>query len=454
MLGRYACVRQNDQSDCGAAALATIALHYRRPLGLQQARDVAGTGRAGTSLPGLLEAAEKLGFSAAIMQGPYEVLTRVPLPAIAYGWGDTGAGHFVVLYEVHRHVALVADPAHGVRTLSRADFCDRWTGQVLLVVPENPPGVCKPGESDADVSRPGSTPTVDLWPGQASRGAPSTPAPAIDGYEILREAGRGGQGVVYKARQRSRDRLVALKVMRAGAGTELLARFRAEVESLACLRHPHVVRLYESGEHDGRPFFTMEFVGGGSLGEKIAGKPQPVCWAARVVEALARAVHHAHQRGIIHRDLKPGNVLLTREGTPKLIDLGLARRLGRAATPAEDHSIYGTPSYMAPEQVEGNGSEIGPATDVYGLGAVLYELLTGRPLFQRGSVLDTLHQVASQQPEPPSHWQAEVPRELEAICLKSLRKVPGQRYASAGALADALRRFRTNASHRPLPGPA
>jgi hypothetical protein len=278
--------------------------------------------------------------------------------------------------------------------------------------------------------------------------------PSVGDYELLGELGRGGMGVVYQARQRKLDRLVALKMILAGAhaGLEELARLRSEAAALARLQHPNVVQIHEVGEHDGCPFLALEYVTGGSLEQKLDGTPLPARAAAELVQTLAGAVHAAHQRGVVHRDLKPANVLLTAEGAPKVTDFGLAKRLDAPAGGTQSGVIVGTPSYMAPEQAAGRSREIGPAADVYALGAVLYELLTGRPPFRAPTALDTLLQVQTAEPVPPSRFQPGVPRDLETVCLKCLRKEPHQRYGSAEGLADDLQRFLTGApvSARPV----
>jgi tetratricopeptide (TPR) repeat protein len=264
----------------------------------------------------------------------------------------------------------------------------------------------------------------------------------VEGYEILGELGRGGMGVVYKARQTGLNRLVALKMVLAGAhaGPEQLARFQTEAEAVATLQHPHIVQIYEVGKHAGLPYFSLEFVDGGSLAQKLDGKPLPPAQAARYAELLAAAMHCAHQHGIVHRDLKPANVLLTADGGPKITDFGLAKRLEGDSKQTRSGTLMGTPSYMAPEQARGETHAIGPLSDVYALGAILYELLTGRPPFQGATLLDTLEQVRSQEPVPPARLQPKVSRDLETICLKCLQKEPRKRYASAEALADDLHR--------------
>jgi YD repeat-containing protein len=284
----------------------------------------------------------------------------------------------------------------------------------------------------------------------------------IPGYEILAELGHGGMGIVYSARQVALKRLVALKMIRAGAdaGPQDLERFRTEAEAAARLQHPNIVQIHEVGEQEGRPFFSMEFVDGGSLATRLYGQPQEPREAARLVETLAQAMHYAHQRGVVHRDLKPANVLLSfsrdpgghvpavlargaqlGDAVPKISDFGLAKQLDADSARTRTGVILGTPSYMAPEQALGNSKQIGPACDIYALGAILYELLTGRPPFKAGTMLETMDQVRSRDPVPPRQLQAAVPRDLETICLKCLRKEPTRRYASAQELADDLHRF-------------
>jgi tRNA A-37 threonylcarbamoyl transferase component Bud32 len=262
---------------------------------------------------------------------------------------------------------------------------------------------------------------------------------SIPGYELLGELGRGGMAVVYKARQQSLHRIVALKMILAGtrASAEELARFRIEAEAVAQLQHPHIVQIYEIGQQNGCPYYSLEFAEGGSLAQRLDGRPWPAEDAARLIEGLAGAVHTAHQQGIVHRDLKPGNVLLTANGQPKVTDFGVAKRLDSNLGHTRTGAVVGTPSYMAPEQAEGKRA-IGPAADVYSLGAILYELLTGRPPFKGATPLDTVLQVISEEPVQPRRLQAHVPRNLETICLKCLEKDPRRRYASAQALGDDL----------------
>jgi serine/threonine-protein kinase len=265
----------------------------------------------------------------------------------------------------------------------------------------------------------------------------------VAGYDILEELGRGGMGVVYKARQEGLGRVVALKLMRWGADSsaEERERFRSEAQAVARLQHPNVVQVYEVGEQDGRPFFSQEFLEGGSLARQLAGTPRTAGEAAALVETLARALDAAHRARIVHRDLKPDNVLLTADGTPKIADFGLAKLLDSGAARTGSGEVLGTPSYMAPEQARGGSGEVGPATDVYALGAILYELLTGRPPFKAATAFDTILQVQHDDPPAPRLLQPKTPRDLETVCLKCLHKEPARRYASAAALGDDLRRF-------------
>jgi serine/threonine-protein kinase len=267
--------------------------------------------------------------------------------------------------------------------------------------------------------------------------------PRVPGYQILAEIACGGMGVVYQARQVALNRMVALKMIRAGAwaGPEERDRFRAEAEAVARLQHPNIVQIYEVGEHDGLPYFSLEYCAGGSLASRLGDAPLAAAEAAGLVATLARAVHAAHQAGIVHRDLKPANVLLNADGVPKITDFGLAKDLAGAGQHTPSGAILGTPSYMAPEQAGSQSKEIGAATDVYALGAILYELLTGRPPFREDTPLDTLVQVLEGEPTLPRRLNPGLPAELELICLKCLEKAPGQRYRSASALADDLERF-------------
>jgi serine/threonine-protein kinase len=279
--------------------------------------------------------------------------------------------------------------------------------------------------------------------------------PAVPGYESLRELGRGGMGVVYQARHAALNRMVALKMILAGLHAEAATRnrFQTEARAIARLQHPHIVQIYDVGEYDGKPFVALEYVEGGSLLHKVAGTPQPEAVAARLVEQVARAVHYMHQRGIVHRDLKPTNVLLTMDGTPKIADFGLAKMLDAEAGASRSETLLGTPSYMAPEQAAGDARNIGAPCDIYALGAILYELLTGRAPFRGATALSTLEQVRTRDPVAPRRLRSSVSFDLETICLKCLQKEPARRYDSAAALADDLQRFLDNEPilARPVP---
>jgi hypothetical protein len=297
-----------------------------------------------------------------------------------------------------------------------------------------------PGAVDAIAPGQSTQPRTEVV--APSTGPPSGPPAQVPGYDVLGEVGRGGMGVVYKARQLGLGRVVALKMILAGghAGAQELARFQAEAEVVARLQHPNIIQIFEVGQTDGRPFLALEFCGGGSLAGKVNGTPLQPLAAAELAQTLARAVHAAHEAKVIHRDLKPANVLLTADGTPKITDFGLAKKLDEAGQ-TQSGMVMGTPSYMAPEQAGGKTGNLGPPTDVYALGAILYEFLTGRPPFKAASTLETIQQVVADEPVPPSSLQPKTQRDLETICLKCLQKQPARRYASALELAEDLRRF-------------
>jgi WD40 repeat protein len=266
------------------------------------------------------------------------------------------------------------------------------------------------------------------------------------GYEVRGELGRGGMGVVYLAWNLGLNRPCALKMILAGphAGSVAAARFRVEAEAAARLHHPGIVQVYHVGEAGGLPFLELEFVSGGSLDRVLDGTPWTPRAAAKMVEGLSRAMALAHRKGLIHRDLKPANILLDQDGSPKITDFGLAKNLDWDGGLTKTQAILGSPSFMAPEQAEGRTDQIGPTTDVYSLGAILYVLLAGRPPFKAASPLETMSQVKSVEPVAPSRFQPGLPRDIETICLKCLEKTPPRRYATAEELAEELRRFQAN----------
>ncbi|WP_197446453.1 serine/threonine-protein kinase [Tautonia plasticadhaerens] len=272
------------------------------------------------------------------------------------------------------------------------------------------------------------------------------PAPLIAGYEIEGELGRGAMGVVYRARQVRLNRPCALKVILAGAHADpaTAVRFLGEAEAVAKLQHSNIVQIHHIGEADGLPFLELEYLPGGSLDRRLDGTPWPARRATTLVEALARGVAEAHRLGVVHRDLKPSNILIAAAGTPKVADFGLAKCLGVVSGLTATESILGSPSYMAPEQAEGKAKQAGPLADVYALGAILYELLTGRPPFRGSTVLETLEQVKSAEPVAPSRLVPGVPLDAETMALRCLQKEPAKRYGSAAALAEDLRRFLAN----------
>jgi tRNA A-37 threonylcarbamoyl transferase component Bud32 len=342
---------------------------------------------------------------------------------------------------------------------ARADFArggtvtltperDDSSRETRTFVPQPEAAAGDPGQGTATTVRDESPTGRDDLELSRSASAPARPrvgGDGLPGYELLDEIGAGGMGVVYKARQIKLDRVVALKMLLAGAraNTDQLARFKAEALAVARLDHPNIVQVYDIGEHDGLPFFAMEYVAGAPLDKKLNRQPMEPADAARLLEAVARAMHYAHQRGIIHRDLKPSNILIAADGTPKVTDFGLAKTLAEGEEgQTRTGTVMGTPNYMAPEQAEGHTKHVTHLADVYALGATLYELVTGRPPFQGPSAVAVIAQVRSREPVSPTQLAPGLPRDLETICLKCLQKEPAKRYPTAQDLADDLKRFR------------
>jgi serine/threonine-protein kinase len=294
------------------------------------------------------------------------------------------------------------------------------------------------GEDGLDATLPDAEP--------AGSAVGKRPLPTIAGYEILGELGRGGMGVVYRARQIQLHRNCALKMILGGAHANPIAatRFLTEAAAIARLQNPNIVQIYHIGEADGLPFFELEFLPGGSLDKQLDGTPWAARTAVRLIAQITRGLTEAHRLGIIHRDLKPANILMAADGTPKLTDFGLAKAMDSEVDLTQSETILGSPSYMAPEQAEGRTKDAGPNADVYGIGAILYELVTGRPPFRGTTLIETLNQVKNAEPVPPSRLVPGLPRDVETICLKCLQKEPHKRYPTAGELAEDLRRFLDN----------
>src|SRR5262245_48592430 len=379
------------------------------------------------------------------------------------------------------------DPAAPEPGLPPSKEPERADGiESFLELPEEPPTVETPDELPAtgDFRAPDPQRNHPTLTAHDSGPPRSGPPPldslrlAVPGYEILSELGRGGMGVVYLARQLGLERPVALKMILSGehAGPVERDRFRREAQAVAALQHPNIVQIYDVGEAEGRPYLAFEYVVGGTLADYLDGQPWPAKPAADLVEAIARGIHFAHLQGIVHRDLKPANVLMgTAEAgsraakrktvdplyrlhaaairVPKITDFGLAKRVEPDSSWSDDSNrtaaadrtrtgaVVGTPSYLAPEQAAGKNRSVGPPADIYALGTILYELLTGRPPFRAETPRDTVLQLMGDDPVPPAHLNRKVPRDLQTVCLKSLQKDPKKRYATAGELSDDLRRF-------------
>jgi serine/threonine-protein kinase len=297
------------------------------------------------------------------------------------------------------------------------------------------------GQADRDLDHP-TTPYGSLSD-RLHRAGSDSEAVTLGDYELIAELGRGGMGVVYEARQTSLGRTVALKMILRGMTPSAadLARFRTEAESAARLDHPSIVPIYDVGEYQGQPFFTMKYVAGTTLAQRLAEGPLPPREAAALLAPICRAIHYAHERGVLHRDLKPSNILIDAEGRPHVSDFGLAKRVEGEDRVTQTGAVLGTPSYMAPEQAAGTRGRLGPASDVYSLGTILYQMLTGRPPFQSASPVETVLMVLEQEPLPPRLLNPRADRELEMVALKCLQKPPELRYDTAGKLADDLEAY-------------
>src|SRR5262249_31145781 len=325
----------------------------------------------------------------------------------------------------------------GPRTLEGCPACLLGIG-LGLIDDESPAGAVEP-------SRDNNVPVSD-----GKKAARATRMLGDFGdYELLEEIGRGGQGVVYRAHQKSLNRTVALKVIGLGPWTTEahLKRFRREAEAAASLEHPGIVPIHDVGEHDGQCYFSMKFVEGGELDEVVQRTPISIPQAVELIAKVSRTVHYAHEHGILHRDIKPGNILLDAQNEPHLTDFGLARLLDTQSIITRTIDVLGTPSYMAPEQAAGDTTKVSKATDVYGLGAVLYQLLTNHPPFAGGTTYETIKLLLDTEPKQPRVLNRKIDRELSTICLKCLEKDPKRRYSSALALAEDLEHW---LKHEPI----
>ncbi len=357
---------------------------------------------------------------------------RVPLEVYVQRHAELANDSQALLALLHAEVLLRRDEGETPRLdeyLARfpqhADSIRRlWGANDFIVRQQADPGTSGPARL-----------TVPL-----GSGSPKRPLPTLPGYEILEELGKGGMGVVFKARQVAFDRLVAVKMIRSQviAGPDELARFRTEALAVGRLDHPHVVRVFAFGEERDCPFFVMEYLSGGSLAHLLREGPLEVRRAAELVRQVARGVQAAHEAGVLHRDLKPGNILLDAEGNARVADFGLAKLLDEDAGQTFSAAMLGTPAYMSPEQAAGRAREVDRAADVWALGVLLYECLTGKVPFRGASREGTLHLIRTAAPTPPRRHRAEVPPGLQAICLKCLEKEPGQRYQAAADLAADL----------------
>src|SRR5213083_2026680 len=330
--------------------------------------------------------------------------------------------------------------------ITTASFCRKCGAAIPPDSPQQSCGACLLesglGSDEAEREEGGSASPKTINP-FGERVPPSALLMDFGDYELLEQIGRGGQGVVFRARQKSLNRIVALKIIGLGhwATEAHLKRFRLEAEAAAKLEHPGIVPIHEVGERDGSCYFSMKFVEGGQLDEVVKQTPMSIRQAAELIAKVARTVQYAHEHGILHRDIKPGNILLDPKGEPHLTDFGLARLVESESTVTRTLEVLGTPSYMAPEQAVGNNTAVSSVTDVYGLGAVLYQLLTGHPPFAGGTTYETIKLLLDTEPRQPRLLNPKIGRDLSTICLKCLEKDPERRYASSLALAEDLERW-------------
>ncbi len=360
------------------------------------------------------------------------------LAAILSQLADAGAAGQSV--DVEQFIRREPDLAGELRQLWGAMFVAQAAASASRQAPDQNQPTSEPPR---DRSGTAPTPSSEISDSMQSPRRRSPLPRRFGDYDLLSELGRGGMGVVYKARQLSLERTVALKMILRGelASPADLARFQAEAQAVARLEHPHIVPVYEVGEQEGQPYFTMKYVSGTTLGRRLAEGPIGAADAATLLAPVCEAIHYAHEHGVLHRDLKPSNILIDRDGRPLVTDFGLAKRIEADSQLTTTGAIIGTPCHMAPEQAAGRRGQVGPASDVYSLGTILYQMLTGRPPFQAASPVDTVLLVLEQEPLPPRLLNPRADRELEMIALKCLQKPPELRYATAQALADDLRAY-------------
>ena len=361
---------------------------------------------------------------------------------------DVLAGNPGLAVDPNAVLELILVEASTRNELGERPTVDEWEHRIPLLIPDAQQRTAVQNLLVSEMATISESPPSAAGSGLAGDSG-KAPMTRIGKYQILEELGHGGMGIVYKARQTNLNRIVALKMILTGehADQRERGRLRKEAEATATLDHPNIVKIFDIGEHEGMPYLEMEYVSGGNLTRMLRSMPQPIRWAARLTETVARAIHVAHERGIVHRDLNPSNILMTTDGVPKITDFGLAKFLRSDAGYSQNGVLLGTPSYMAPEQVS-DGKKVGAATDVYAIGVMLYEMLTGAPPFRGLTPMETLCQVMEGEVVPPSRLRHGLPLDIETICLKCLSRNPAQRYRDAKELADDLRRFQNRQAIR------